>query len=63
MLTYLLGLAQLLWLRSEPVHDERGGPTTEIVIITAALAAVALTVTAIIVSGVTGRAESIDFGP
>jgi hypothetical protein len=40
-------------------HEERGSTTTEQVIITAVLAALAIAVTAIIVSKVTAKANSI----
>lgn len=63
MLTYLFGVMQLLWLRLTTLRDERGGPTTETVIITAALAALAVVVTGIIVTRVTAKAESIQLGP
>ena len=45
----------------ERAADDRG-MTTETVIITAALAALAIVVTGIIVAKVTGKAESIDVG-
>jgi hypothetical protein len=53
----LVGLlrAQLAQLRA----DERGSLTTEQVLVTAALAALALATTAIIVSKVTAKANSI----
>jgi hypothetical protein len=53
----LVGLlrAQLAHLRA----DERGSLTTEQVLVTAALAALALATTAIIVSKVTAKANSI----
>lgn len=43
----------------DPLSEERGSVTTEQVIITAVLAALALAVTAIIVVKVTGKANSI----
>ena len=47
-------------LRSRAADDR--GMTTETVIITAALAALAVVVTGIIVAKVTGKAQSIDVG-
>jgi hypothetical protein len=55
----LMPLMQLLWARLRAVHDERG-MTTEAVIITAALAALAIAATTVIIAKVTGEAESID---
>lgn len=52
-------LMQLLWARLRAVRDERG-MTTEAVIITAALAALAIAATTVIIAKVTGEAESID---
>lgn len=63
MITYLLGLMQLLLLRRASLSDEHGGPTTETVIITAALASLALLVIGIIATRVTAKANSINLGP
>jgi hypothetical protein len=57
-----------LWWSARDAFENRtrargdDGMTTETVIITAALAALALAVMAIIVPRVTGKAESIDLG-
>lgn len=59
-LIYIGVLIDLLHNRlRDRLPDERGSVTTEQVIITAVLAALALAVTAIIVVKVTGKANSI----
>jgi len=52
-------LAEILVGRLREARDDDRGMTTETVIITAALAALALAVTVIIVAKVTNKAESI----
>lgn len=56
----LLPIMQALWGRLKEMRDDDRGMTTEAVIITAALAALALTVTGIIVVKVTREANTID---
>lgn len=56
----LLPIMQALWGRLKEMRDDDRGMTTEAVIITAALAALALTVTGIIVVKVTQEANTID---
>jgi hypothetical protein len=51
---------QLLWTRLLALRDDDRGMTTEAVIITAALAGLAITATVIIVTKVTNEAEQID---
>lgn len=63
MMAYLFAAVQVLWLRRTTLADERGAPTAELVIITAALAAVAIAVTVIIVAKITAKANAIDLGP
>lgn len=62
MLTHLFGVMQTLWLRRAALADERGASTAELVIITAALAAVAIAVTVIIANLITNKAATIDLG-
>lgn len=63
MLAYVLGMMQMLWLRLEGLREEGGGPTTEQVLVTAALAGLAIAAGGIIVSKVTTKANSINLGP
>jgi ABC-type Fe3+ transport system permease subunit len=56
----IVPLMQALWGRLRDLRDDDRGMTTEAVIITAALAALALTVTGIIVVRVTNEANTID---
>lgn len=58
-LQHLQTLSQILIDRLHQVRRDERGMTTETVIITAVLAALAIAVTAIIVTKVTGKAESI----
>jgi hypothetical protein len=51
---------QVLWSRLRWLRDQDRGMTTEAVIITAALAGLAMTAVWIIYNKVTGEAESID---
>jgi hypothetical protein len=51
---------QVLWGRLKELRSDDRGMTTETVIITAALAALAIAVTTIIVIKVTNEANSID---
>jgi hypothetical protein len=53
-------LMQALWGRLHDLRRDDRGMTTEAVIITAALAALAITVTTIIIAKVTGEANTID---
>jgi hypothetical protein len=56
----VLPLMQVLWGRLKELRSDDRGMTTETVIITAALAALAIAVTTIIVIKVTNEANSID---
>jgi hypothetical protein len=56
----MLPLMRLLWTRLQAARDDDRGMTTEAVIITAALAALAIAATTVIIAKVTGEAESID---
>ena len=56
----IVPMMQALWGRLRELRDDDRGMTTEAVIITAALAALALTVTGIIVVRVTNEANTID---
>ncbi|HEY9558828.1 MAG TPA: hypothetical protein VIR58_18970 [Acidimicrobiales bacterium] len=58
-LDHIRALAAILVSRLNDAREDDRGMTTETVIITAALAALALAVTFIIVTKVTGKAESI----
>jgi len=63
LLTWIHATAGLLVARLQTLrHDERG-TTAEQVVITAVLVTLAIAVTAIIVTKVTSRAQSIDLGP
>jgi hypothetical protein len=53
---------QLLAACRRKAVDERGALSTEAVVITAALAAMAIVVVAIITEKVTAKAESLDLG-
>ena len=53
---------QVLAARRRVTVDERGALSTEAVVITAALAAMAIAVVAIITEKVTARAEGLDLG-
>jgi hypothetical protein len=53
---------QLLAVRRRMAIDERGALSTEAVVITAALAALAIVVVAIITEKVTAKAESMNLG-
>lgn len=59
MLTLVPTLIALAALRLRATRDERGAMSTEMVIITAVLATLALAVTAIIVAEVTSKARTI----
>ena len=59
MLIYLTGLFQLLSLRRETVRNERGAVSSEWVLITAGMVALAIAVIAVITSKVTAKANSI----
>ena len=61
-LTPIRMMASLLWNRLQMLREDERGMTTETVIITAVLAALALAATAIIVAKVTSKANSIDTG-
>ena len=61
-LTVIRALASLYWTRLQAARADERGMTTETVIITAVLAALALAATAIIVTKVTSKANSIDTG-
>jgi hypothetical protein len=56
----LLPVVRLLWTRLQAARADDRGMTTEAVIITAALAALAIAATTVIIAKVTGEAESID---
>jgi uncharacterized membrane protein len=56
----ILPLMQALWGRLKDLRDDDRGMTTETVIITAALAALAIAVTTIIVVKVRNEANTID---
>jgi hypothetical protein len=56
----VLPLMQVLWGRLKELRNDDRGMTTETVIITAALAALAIAVTTIIVMKVTNEANTID---
>lgn len=62
MLIHVWLLMQMLAVRRRMAIDERGALSTEAVVITAALAALAIVVVAIITRKVTARAESLDLG-
>jgi len=62
MLQYLWLHLQLLAVRRRIVIDQRGALSTEAVVITAALAGLAIVVVAIITRKVTARAESLNLG-
>lgn len=58
-LTYLFAMWDLYTARLDAARDETGGMTTEMAIITAVLAGLALSIGAIIVAKVTAKAQSI----
>lgn len=60
MLADLLLHMELLWMRRRVAVEERGALSTEAVVITAALAALALVVVAVITEKVTAKAESLN---
>lgn len=62
MLVWLWIQVALLRARRQVAVDQRGAMSTEAVVITAALAALAIVVVAIITEKVTARAESLDLG-
>lgn len=62
MLQYLWLHMQILAARRRIAVDQRGALSTEAVVITAALAALAIVVVAIITRKVTARAESLNLG-
>ena len=63
-LLYLRSLAGLLVARLQATRsDERGAFTTETVLVTALLAALAIAAVGIIVTKVTAKANSIPTGP
>lgn len=62
MLPYLWLSMQILAARRRLAAAERGALSTEAVVITAALAGLAIVVVAIITRKVTARAESLDLG-
>lgn len=62
-LTYLKSLAGLLTDRLRVAHHDEGGAfTTETVLVTALLAALALAAVAVIANAVMSKAESIPMG-
>jgi hypothetical protein len=62
MIQYLWLHLQLLAARRRIAIDQRGALSTEAVVITAALAGLAIVVVAIITRKVTARAESLNLG-
>jgi hypothetical protein len=62
MIQYLWLHLQLLAARRRLAIDQRGALSTEAVVITAALAGLAIVVVAIITRKVTARAESLNLG-
>lgn len=62
MLQYMWLHLQVLAVRRRVAVEQRGALSTEAVVITAALAALAIVVVAIITEKVTARAESLDLG-
>jgi hypothetical protein len=62
MLQYMWLHMQVLAVRRRVAVEQRGALSTEAVVITAALAALAIVVVAIITEKVTARAESLDLG-
>lgn len=62
MLQYMWLHMQVLAVRRRVAIEQRGALSTEAVVITAALAALAIVVVAIITEKVTARAESLDLG-
>lgn len=62
MLQYMWLHLQILAVRRRVAVEQRGALSTEAVVITAALAALAIVVVAIITRKVTARAESLNLG-
>jgi|RhiMetdeSRZDD1v2_1073273.scaffolds.fasta_scaffold190283_2 hypothetical protein len=60
MLISIKMLMQLLWVRLLALREDDRGMTTEAIIITAALAALAIGATGVIITKVRGEANSIN---
>lgn len=60
MVTWLWLHIEILWIRRRIAVDERGALSTEAVVITAALAALAIVVVAIITEKVRAKAEGLN---
>ncbi|HEY3141278.1 MAG TPA: hypothetical protein VGJ86_09115 [Acidimicrobiales bacterium] len=61
MIIGAITLMQLLWVRLQAVREDDRGMTTEAIIITSALAALAIVVTGLIVVGVRNEANTIRY--
>lgn len=62
MLTYLSALVALIRARTTALDADEHGYSTESVVVTALLVALAIAVLGIIIAAVTAKVDSIDFG-